>query len=317
MKAFRFSAPMPRLDHSPARWRDEVRRIEDLGFSSVSVADHFTQGWCMEPVVVMTAAAAATERLRVLSLVFANDYRHPVILHKSMANIDVLSEGRLEIGLGAGWMLDDYRAASLPYDPAAVRVSRLEEAALVMKGLFGPAPLTFYGKHYQIEDLDGLPKPVRKPHPPLLIGGGGRRVLTVAAELADIIGINPSQRPGHVTTFEALDQTADRVAQKVAWVREALKAAGRTVDEPELQIRLLGVRITSTAAEARTGLARLAERLHTTPAVLEQSPALLYGTVGQCVEALQERRERFGISYVNLTGSLDDLAPIVTKLSGT
>jgi len=305
-RAFRFSAPMPRLDQPPARWRDEVRRIEDLGFSSVSVADHFSQGWSMEPVVVMTAAAAATERLRVLSLVFANDYRHPVLLHKSMANLDVLSDGRVELGLGAGWMLDDYRAANLPYDSAAVRVGRLEESARVMKGLFGPSPFTFHGKHYQVDALDGLPKPIQKPHPPLLIGGGRRQVLTVAAELADIIGINPSQRPGHVTPFEALDQTADRVAQKVAWTRAALTAAGRPVDAPELQIRLLG-----------GALARLAERQGTAPTVLQESPALLYGSVEQCVEALQERRERFGISYVNLTGSLDDLAPIVARLSGT
>jgi probable F420-dependent oxidoreductase len=316
-KAFRFSAPMPRLDQPPARWRDEVRRIEDLGFSSVSVSDHFTRGWRMEPVVVMTAAAAATERLRVLSLVFANDYRHPVILHKSMANLDVLSEGRVEIGLGAGWMHDDYRAANLPYDSPAVRVARLEESALVMKDLFGPDPVTFHGTHYQVDALDGLPKPVQKPHPPLLIGGGRRRVLTVAAKLADIIGINPSQAPGQVTSFEALDQTADRVAQKVAWTRAALTAAGRPVDAPELQIRLLGAHVSSSASEAETALGRLAERLRTAPAVLQESPALLYGSVEQCVEALQERRERFGISYVNLTGNVDDLAPIVARLSGT
>jgi probable F420-dependent oxidoreductase len=317
-RAFRFSAPMPRLGQSPSRWRDEVRRIEDLGFSSLSVSDHFTRGWKMEPVVVMTAAAEATMSLRVLSLVFGNDYRHPIILHKSMATLDVLSEGRVEIGLGAGWMLDDYRAANLPFDPAPERVQRLEEAAVVLKGLFDQDPFTFRGKHYQVEDLDGLPKPVQRPHPPLLVGGGGKRVLEVAARVADIIGINPSQRAGAVTSFEALDQTVHRVGEKVAWVDEVLREAGRSIDDVELQIRLLSSHVSRSSDQARTMLTALAERMAVSPAILEHSPALLYGTVEQCVEALEERRERFGISYVNLTSeNVEDVAPIVARLAGT
>jgi probable F420-dependent oxidoreductase len=309
---------MPRLDQSPALWRDDVRRIEDLGFSSVSVSDHFTRGWTMEPVVVMTAAAEVTISLRVLSLVFGNDYRHPVMLHKSMATLDVLSEGRVEIGLGAGWMRDDYRAANLPYDPAPMRVERLEEAALVLNGLFGQDPFTFRGKHYQIEALEGLPKPYQRPHPPLLIGGGGRRVLEVAARVADIVGINPSQRAGAVTSLEALDQTFDRVAEKVAWVREVLESGRRSIGDVELQIRLLSSCVTRSSKQARTMLTGLAERMAVNPALLERSPALLYGTVEQCVEALQERRERLGISYVNLTGgNIEELAPIVARLRGT
>jgi probable F420-dependent oxidoreductase len=265
----------------------------------------------------MTAAAEVTTSLRVLSLVFGNDYRHPVVLHKSMATLDVLSEGRVEIGLGAGWMLEDYQAANLPYDPAPHRVERLEEAALVLNGLFSQDPFSFRGKHYQIEELDGLPKPFQHPHPPLLIGGGGRRVLEVAARVADIVGINPSQPAGAVDSYEALDQTFERVGEKVAWVHEVLRREGRSVDDVELQIRLLSSCVSRSSEQARTMLTALAERMGVSLALLERSPALLYGTVEQCVEALEERRERLGISYVNLTaGNVEDMAPIVARLRG-
>src|SRR5256885_1042012 len=187
---------MPRLEGSAAAWRDGVRRIESLGFDTVSVSDHFTRGWVMEPTAAMLAAAEATERLRVLSLVLGNDYRHPVLLHKTMATIDLLSDGRLELGLGAGWMRSDYDAAGLPYDPPAVRLDRLRESLHLLKGLFGPDPLTFHGTHYRITSLDGLPKPVQRPHPPLLVGGGGKRVLGLAAREADIVSVHCNLRHG-------------------------------------------------------------------------------------------------------------------------
>src|SRR4051812_38856380 len=167
---FRFSTAMPRLTRSVSAWRAELRRIEDLGYWSVAISDHFTRGWVMEPLVAMTAAAEATSTLRVLPLVLGNDYRHPVLLHKALATLDVLSGGRVEIGLGAGWMDSDYAAANIPFDPPGVRVDRLAEWVQVITGLFGREPLFFCGKHYQISDLEGLPKPVQVPHPPLLIG---------------------------------------------------------------------------------------------------------------------------------------------------
>jgi len=194
----------------------------------------------------------------------------------------------------AGWMLSDYDAANLPYDSAAVRVDRLEESAKVLKGLFGPTSFSMHGKHYQISELDGLPKPVQRPHPPMLLGGGRQQVLSVAARLADIVGINPSQRPGVIVPHEALDQTAERIDAKVGWVRAAAAAAGRSMDEIELQMRLLSFRVCRSAAEARSSLAAMARRLRVDPALLEESPALLHGTVEQCVETLQARRERFG-----------------------
>ena len=187
---------MPGLNRPGAAWRDEIRRIEDLGFHSVAVSDHFTSGWAMDPLVAMTVAAEATTRLRVLGMVFCNDFRHPVLLHKSMANLDVFSGGRVEIGLGAGWMRDDHDAAGLPFDsadgPGGPAWPRRSTSSL---GLFGAEPVTFDGKHYQITDLDGLPKPVQRPRPPLLVGGGSRRVLELAGRTADIVGINPRLAP--------------------------------------------------------------------------------------------------------------------------
>jgi probable F420-dependent oxidoreductase len=315
LRPFRFMAPMPRLDQPPGRWCDAVRRIEDLGFATVSISDHFTRGWVMEPLVAMTAAAAATERLRVLSLVLGNDYRHPVLVHKAMATLDVLSEGRVEIGLGAGWMRSDYQAAGIPYAKPAARIERLEESVVLLKGLFGSEPLTFTGAHYRIDGLDGLPKPVQRPHPPLLVGGGGRRVLSVAGRHADIVSVNPSLREGVVTAELLEDATAERIDQKVAWVREAAAAVGRWPEEVELQLNLLVCQVTSRNGPVSRAVSSLAGGAD--PTLLEKSPAILAGSVAQCVEALQERRERFGISYVNLGVDVEAVAPIVARLAGT
>jgi probable F420-dependent oxidoreductase len=316
-RPFRFIAPMPRLDQPPRRWRDQVRRIEDLGYATVSVSDHFTQGWVMEPLVAMTAAAEATGRLRVLSLVLGNDYRHPVLVHKAVATLDVLSEGRVEVGLGAGWLRSDYQAAGMPLDPAGERIERLEEAVQVLTGLFGPGPLRFAGRHYRIDGLDGLPKPVQRPRPPLVIGGGGRRVLSVAGRHADVVSVNPSLRDGTVTASVLADATAERVAEKVAWVRQAAAAAGRPADAVELQMNLLLCRVERSSGRAAEAVSSLAGGSEVDPLVLGRSPAVLAGSVEQCVEALLAGRERFGISYVNVGGGVEAAAPIVQRLAGT
>jgi probable F420-dependent oxidoreductase len=316
-RPFRFIAPLPRLDQPVPRWRDALRRIEDLGYATVSVSDHFTKGWVMEPVVAMTVAAEVTRRLRVLSLVLGNDYRHPVLLHKAMATLDVLSGGRVEVGLGAGWLQSDYEAAGIPRAPAAVRIERLEESVEVLKGLFGPGPLTFSGRHYQVSMLDGLPKPLQRPHPPLLIGGGGRRVLSVAGRHADIVSVNPTLRAGVPPSTVLQDATAERIGQKLAWVREAAVAAGRAFDDIEVQLSLLLCRISTSAGRAREAVSSLLDASGGDPQALERSPAVLAGSVEQCVEALQERRERFGISYVNVGGDVEAAAPVVSRLAGT
>jgi probable F420-dependent oxidoreductase len=311
---FRFSTAMPRLTRSVSAWRAELRRIEDLGYWSVAISDHFTRGWVMEPLVAMTAAAEATSTLRILPLVLSNDYRHPALLHKALATLDVLSGGRVEIGIGAGWMDSDYAAANIPFDPPGVRVDRLAESVDVIKGLFGPEPLSYAGKHYQISDLDGLPKPVQTPHPPVLIGGGGRRVLELAGTVADIVGINASMRAGSTTGLALLDLTAERVTAKVSIARAAARTAGRDPAILRYQIAVQSVHITDVPA--RPWVSSMATNV-TDPAVLAASPAALHGSVASCVETLQRRRDELGLDYIHIGGDPAAAAPVVARLAGT
>ena len=312
---FRFSSAMPRLNGSMSAWRADLRRIEDLGFWSVAVSDHFTQGWVMEPTVAMTAAAEATGTLRLLPLVLANDYRHPVLLHKTLATLDVLSGGRVEIGIGAGWMTTDFDAAGIALDPAGVRVDRLAESVKVITGLFDAEPLTYAGEHYRITDLDGLPKSVQSPRPSILIGGGGRRVLQLAGAAADIVGINASMRAGTATGLSLLDLTADRVKKKIFIAREAASAAGRDPSALRYQMSILSMDITD-APHARRWVSSMAADT-TDPAVLAGSPAVLHGSVASCVETLQRHREEYGLDYIHFGGDPVTAAPIVARLAGT
>jgi probable F420-dependent oxidoreductase len=313
--AFRFSTAMPALTGPVSEWRDKLRRIEDLGYWSVAVSDHFTAGWVMDPLVVMTAAAEATTTLRIMPLVLANDYRHPVLLHKALATLDVLSGGRVEIGLGAGWMESDYAAANIPLDPAAVRIERLGESVQVIQGLFGPDPLSFVGKHYQITELDGLPKPVQKPHPQVLVGGGGRRVLELAGRVADIVGINPVMRKDRSDRQALLDLSSAGVAKRIAIARSSAEEAGRDPDTLRYHTSIRSVDITD-APDARPWVSSMASDI-TDPAVLADSPAVLHGTVASCVEALQGRRERFGLDYFHLGGDPTAAAPVISRLAGS
>jgi probable F420-dependent oxidoreductase len=304
---------MPPLREPIATWRDRLRRIEDLGFSTVSISDHLTGGWQMDPIVAMTVAAEATSRLRVLSMVFCNDLRHPAVLHRSMANLDVFSGGRVEIGLGAGWNQDDYRATGIGFDPAPERIDRLAESVEVIKLLFGAEPVSYPGKHYQITELTGLPRPVQRPHPPLLVGGGGRRVLELAGRLADIVGVNPRLATRAAPPAAADEMTPGRLAQKLGWVRAAATAAGRDPATIELQLSLLDLRLRHGGIE-HVWTSSLAHEAGSD--TLAGSPAALSGDLDQCVDALLERRERYGISYYNLGGNLRAAGPLVVALAG-
>lgn len=315
-RPFRFIAPMPPLEGSAMAWRDSIRRIEDLGFSTLSISDHLTAGWVMDPLTALTAAAEVTSRIRLLTLVLSNDFRHPVPLHKAFATLDVLSGGRVEIGLGAGWMASDYEAAGFPFDPPRVRLARLEEAVTIIDGLFRPDPLDFAGVHYQIRGLVGLPNPIQNPRPPVMLGGGGRLALELAGRVADIVGVHARLRGTTPGADAAADLRADRVAEKVEWVRAAWQAADRPGPGPELQHTVYLIDVTDSPRAARRSVSSFANSLAVDDAAMTDSPAVLVGSVEACVERLLEVRERFGFSYFSLGGDVKMVAPIVERLAG-
>jgi probable F420-dependent oxidoreductase len=307
---------MPVPDRPLARWRDRLHRIEDLGFDAVSVSEHLTGGWVMEALTAMTAIVEVTTRLRVLSLALNNDLRHPVLLHKAAATIDLVSDGRLELGLGAGWLERDYAAAGIRFDPPGVRIERLEESIRIIKGLFGPSPFSFAGRHYQVAALEGLPRPTQLPHPPILIGGGGERILGLAAREADIIGVHARLDATTIGQEAARDLGEAAVAAKVSLVRDALVAAGRSTEDVELQFTIYDCRITDGARLPVRGGTGFARFLAADPELYRGSPAVLVGSLGACTDRLVELRERFGLSYFKLSGDPETTAPIVARLAG-
>ncbi len=293
-----------------AGWVETARKLEDLGYATATMPDHFSDQ--LAPVPALTAIAAATTTLRIGALVFDNDYRHPVVLAKELATMDVLSGGRVEIGLGAGWMVSDYEQSGIPFDRAGVRIDRFEEAIAVIKGVMGDGPFSFAGRHYTITAYDGAPQPVQRPHPPLLIGGGGPRVLSIAAREADIVGINGTLTAGAIGPDAVATMTYERVAQGVALVRE--KAGDRAADI-ELNIRAFLVSVTDDRAGVVDGVASM---FGVDPALVEASPFALVGSTQSIAEDLLRRREELGFSYV-IVGpeDIEAFAPVVAALTGT
>ena len=306
---------MPRLGVDVGVWRDTLHRIEDLGYSTIAISDHFTQGWAMEPLVTLAAAASATKGLRLLTMVLGNDYRHPVLVHKAAATLDVISAGRIELGLGAGWMRSEYETAGIPYDPASTRRERLEEALTVIRGLFGSDPVEFSGRHYTIKGLDGLPKPVQKPHPPIAVGGGGPRMLTLAGKTANIVSVYANLGRGHLDVHRVLDMSPERMKEKVQFVHEGARAVGRDPADLELELSLLLCRVVPSATDARDVLERTAAAWGVSPETVDASPAVLIGTVDRCVELLTERRERYGFSYIHIGSDFENASQVVARLS--
>ncbi|MFZ6005017.1 MAG: TIGR03621 family F420-dependent LLM class oxidoreductase [Actinomycetota bacterium] len=292
-----------------ASWADLARKAEDLGYSTLFLPDHF--GDQLAPLPAMMAAASATTELRVGTLVFDNDYKHPLVLAKELATVDVLSGGRLEVGLGAGWMQSDYDQSGIPMDPPGVRVSRMEEGISVIKGCFGPGPFSFSGEHYQVTGYDGHPKPVQSP-PPLLIGGGAKRVLSIAAREADIVGINPSIHSGRVDAAAAQNGAAAETDKKLAWVRQA---AGDRYDDLEINLLMFAGIIT----DDRKGTAEMMAPLFgLPPEELEVYPHACIGTIEQIADDLRARRERWDASYFVFQGdAMETLAPVVAALRDT
>lgn len=292
-------------------WTDLARKIEDQGFSTLFLPDHFIDT-VLAPLPAMAMAAEATSTLNVAALVFANDYKHPAILAKEMATIDVLSDGRTELGIGAGWMQVDYEALHLPYDSPGTRIARLEEALAVIKGCFAPGAFSYDGEHYTITNYDSVPKPVRRGGIPILIGGGGPKILRLAGREADIIGINPNLRAGAITVDAAKTATAEETAKKIGWIKEG---AGDRFDDIELQIRYFMCTVTD---DARGVAEMMAPMFDATPEELLGSGAALIGTVDEMIETLVRRREEWGVSYIVVgNDQMDAFAPVVAALAGT
>ena len=308
---FRFAVQCSSPPSADARsWRELARRCEGLGYSSLTVSDHLDEQ--LAPIAALSAAAAATTTLRLGAMVFCNDYRHPVVLAKEAATLDVLSEGRLDLGIGAGWLASDYRRAGIPLDPPTVRIDRLAEAITVLKCLFADEPCRFSGRHYRVDGLPGTPRPVQRPHPPILVGGGGRRLLSLAAREADVVGLNPRMDRGAIDASAGADATAEATERKIGWIREA---AGERWPRLTLQVRVHLVVVT----EHREQVAEdLAAGFGLDPQQALDTPHALCGSHRQIVETLLERRERFGISAIGVgLDALEDLAPVVARLAGT
>lgn len=291
-----------------------ARRAESIGYHGLVIPDHLIEQ--LAPLPAMAWIASATERLRVAAFVFNNDFRHPAVLAQDLASLDVLSGGRLDVAIGAGWNRPEYEAIGLPFDPTPVRQARLEEAIRVLKGAFGPGPFSFDGEHYAITDLDGQPKPVQQPHPPFMIGGGGRRTLELAGREAQIVSLAPRILGRRGSDPRSLTLAA--AAEKVGWVRAA--AGDRFVDlEFNVYPSTTEPSITDHAlAEARELAARLADRVEeeVTAQELLEGPNIFIGSAVELEAKFVRLREQLGINSI-MVGEMGPFDAIVEHLAGT
>ena len=313
MKPFRFLADA--IDVMTTRELGErARAAEALGVTTLVLPDHLVPQ--LAPIPYLATVAAATERLRISAFVHNNDLRHPAVLAQDLATLDVLSNGRLDVAIGAGWNEPEYRAIGIPFDPIRIRQARLAEAVAVLKGCFGEGSFSFAGEHYTITDHDAYPKPIQKPHPPLFIGGGGRRTLELAGREADIIGLAPRILSGQRADPASITWAATE--EKLGWVRAA---AGDRFDHLEFNVYPSQWPIVVTddlRGEARKVIERMKEKTGVELAEREiiDSPHIFIGSIDRFVEKFSDLRERLGINSF-LVGGLNDLGPVVERLAGT
>jgi probable F420-dependent oxidoreductase len=321
-KPFRFGA----VGEAATReaWAELARKVEALGYATLLAGDHPAFGG-LAPLPALMAAAEATTTLRLGTHVLANDFRNPVLLAQEAATLDVLSVGRFELGIGTGWWRADYDSLGIAFDPPGVRVSRLAEAVPLIKRLFQEESVTFAGSYYQVQAAPVSPKPAQQPHPPIMIGGGGKRVLGLAAHQADIVSLDPIATPEGTKDLATI--TAEALDRQLGWVREA---AGARFDAIELQNLVFAVVVTENRRQAAEQIAAF---LANSPPTFMSNPRrsveevlasarFLIGTVDQIVEQLLARRERYGISYISVLdfpdvyANFDTLAPVVARLAG-
>ena len=309
-RGFRFGVQVSKAS-TATDWAELARRVEGAGYDVLTMPDHFTDQ--LAPMPALMAAASATTTLRVGALVFDNDYKHPVVMAKELATMDVLSNGRTEIGIGAGWMISDYEEAGIQYDSPKVRIDRFIEGLAIIKGVMQDGPFSFSGDHYTITNYEGHPKPVQRPVPPILIGGGGKRVLSFAAREADIIGINGTLTAGVVGPEALSTMTAESVDEKVNIVADVATSAGR-LNDIEMNIRTFFVKVTDDRNKTVDGISQM---FGVSRDMIDSSPFALIGSVESCIEQLLERREKWGFSYTIVGAeNIDECAPIVAALSG-
>jgi probable F420-dependent oxidoreductase len=306
MREFRFAVHASSAPSGEA-WLTLARRAESLGYDALLVPDHL--GNQLSPIAALAAAAAVTSRLRIGPYVFANDFRHPLVMAREAATLDILSNGRLELGMGAGWRTTDYRQLGMPYEEPGRRVDRLAEAVPLVKRLLSGERVTHAGSHYRLEEAQIRPRPVQRPRPPLHIGAGGPRMLRLAAREAEIVGFIPQfTRAGRPNPADA---TEAALARKVEIVR---LAAGERFGGLELSIYCADAGMVGSG----TGLpGSISSALKGAVVGAVGSPYLPYGTVGQLRERFERRRDRLGISHYAIPGhAMEAMAPLVEGLAG-
>jgi probable F420-dependent oxidoreductase len=292
---------------------ETARHATAIGIDTLVIPDHLIPQ--LAPIPAMAAIAAVSDRLRIGAFVLNNDLRHPAVLAQDLASLDVLSEGRLDVAIGAGWNRAEYEAIGLPFDRTPVRQARLAEAVSVLKGCFADGPFSFAGEHYTITDHDAHPKPVQKPHPPFLIGGGGRRTLALAAREAQIVGLAPRILAGGAPDPTSI--TFEGTREKIDWVRAE---AGERFESLELNVypSMTGISITDAPlAEAAEVSERLAARsgLTVSPEDLLDSPHIFVNTLEGFVAKFRRLRDELGITSI-MVGAVGELDGVVEQLSG-
>jgi len=300
-------------------WRRKAQRAEDLGYSTLFVADHYLgPGAAMEranhppqdiaAIPAMMAAADATTTLRVGARVIGIDYHLPVVLAKELMTVDMLSEGRLEVGLGAGWLHPEYDAMALPFDDAPKRIARLEAIVELIRACMSGQPVDAVIDGRRITGFSGLPRPAQQPGPPIMIGGGGRRVLELAGRVADIVSINFNNSGAGP---DPLASGPAQVKEKVSWIEAA---AGSRFASLELDI---GAYFLAVDADQAAAAGRFVPTLGPDIDAVIAHPHALVGSVDQICDMLQRRREEYGISYVTVFDTqMGEFAPIVDRLAG-
>jgi probable F420-dependent oxidoreductase len=305
---------------SASTLREFAQKAEDLGFSTLLMGDHM--GRALAPLPALLFAASATTRLRVGPQVLANDFRNPSLLAKEIATIDLLTDGRFEVGIGTGWpsgspnAISDYGQLGITLDEAPARVSRLFESVRIIKQFLSSAePFSFSGRHYTIEGLVPLPRPAQRPRPPIMVAGAGPRILRLCAEEVDIINLAP-RPPTFSRTARGSQGFGLTMADSVRIVREA---AGDRYEEIELCVFANNPDCGNPSVTDTPGplIDRLAQEMNAPRDAIAEMPATMIGSVGEIIDRVVRERDVYDISYrVIPSYAMEDFAPVVARLSG-